>query len=267
MRRVSTVVGQLFVEEWGTGPAVIFWHSLLCDGTMWRRLIVPLKRHYRLLLVDGPGHGRSEGPHHAFPLDDCADAAVQILDSFRVDRATFVGLSWGGMTAMRAALRAPERTRALALFDTSADREGVFNRFRYRVMAAVFRRWGLIPLLVPRVLALMFSGNTLRSRPELAYDLVTKVRSWKRGELGLAIEAVALKRRSIVDQLSRIHVPTLVVVGEEDRATPPSVNARIACAIHGASFARIPEAGHLTVLEAPEAVATMLEGFLARVHS
>jgi 3-oxoadipate enol-lactonase len=263
MPYVPTVVGRLHVKDEGSGPAVALWHSLLCDGAMWHAQTGELRRDHRLLVIDGPGHGRSEPPPGPFTLEQCAHALEQVLDARGVERAAIVGLSWGGMTAMRLALRSPERVRGLALLDTSAEAEKPRNRVRFRLMTEVYRRLGVTRFLVPAILEAMLSRRTIEERPILGEELLSRLRSFDRAAIVHAIDAVVLSRRSILDALPVIATPTLVVVGTEDRSTPPRRSERIVAAIRGARLVRIPGAGHLSALEAPAAVNAALRAFLA----
>src|SRR5688500_4791150 len=134
---VETKVGRLFVETVGEGPEVFLWHSLLCDGGMWREQVAALRDQFRLINVDAPGHGRSGPIRRGFTLGDCVDAAVQVMDATGAKRPGFAGLSWGGMVAMRLALRHPERVAALALLDTSARSEMLEKKLKYRVLLGI----------------------------------------------------------------------------------------------------------------------------------
>jgi pimeloyl-ACP methyl ester carboxylesterase len=89
---------------------------------MWRGQIEPLSALGRVLVFDGPGHGKSEPPPR-FTLEEHAGALADALSELRVDGAILVGLSWGGMVALRFALQAPARTAALALLATCAEPE------------------------------------------------------------------------------------------------------------------------------------------------
>jgi len=262
---VSTTVGRLFVDDRGAGPPVLLWPSLLSDGTTWREQKEELARDHHVLTVDPPGHGRSESAGRIFSLDDCAKAVVEILDAFAIERAVLVGLSWGGMTAMRVALAAPERVRALALFDTSADAESSKVLPQYHVMLEVFKRWGPIDLLVPEILRKMFGKETLARRPELAREFVSRLRSFDRHGVVEACEAVILRRQSILPLLPRIKAPALVACGDEDAATPLFRSERMARALPNARLETIPGSGHLACLEAPLTVNRLLRDLLARV--
>jgi 3-oxoadipate enol-lactonase len=263
MASVSTKLGRIEVAEHGRGPAVVLWHSLLCDGSMWRHQVPALAADHRVLVVDGPGHGASAPSAGPFTLEDCAAVLLEVLDAHGVEKAALVGLSWGGMTAMRVALRAPARVSHLALFDTSADEEAFLARTRYRFLAALYRRFGLSSFLERAVLEVMFAPATLRDRPQVGRELVERIRSWDREGVAHAIRAVVIERSSIWSELPSIHgIPTLVAVGDEDRATLPFRSERIARAIPDARLERIAGAGHLSAVEKPEVVNRLLVEFL-----
>jgi len=263
LAHVSTRIGSLAVEAVGEGPPAILWPSLFCDRRMWRHQVAALAGSHRLILVDPPAHGASGPPRGPFTLADCAAAACEVLDAHEVDRAAWVGLSWGGMTAMHAALDAPERVRALALLDTSAEAEGWWEGTRSRVLAALYRRTGFNDFLLGQVRSILLGRTTLAERPELADDLLAAVADRDRQAVLATIDAVVLERRSILPRLGGVAAPTLVVVGAEDRATPPSRARRIAEAIPGARLEVVAGSGHLSALEAPAAVSRLLAGFLA----
>ena len=71
---------RLHVETAGSGPPAVLWHSLFVDSTTWNRLVQRLPPNRRLILIDGPGHGDNPSLRRPFTLDDCAGAAVEVLD-------------------------------------------------------------------------------------------------------------------------------------------------------------------------------------------
>src|SRR5690349_7141247 len=110
MAYVRTRLGRWFYEELGEtkregDPTIVLLHGLLFDGGMWRGQLEPLAALGRVLVFDGPGHGKSEEPPR-FTLEDHADAlAIDAFGELDVDKAILVGLSWGGMISMRAAIQ------------------------------------------------------------------------------------------------------------------------------------------------------------------
>ncbi len=268
MPYVSTRLGRWFYEERGKSKApgdaaILLLHSLLCDGGMWDAQVGPLSELGRVLVFDLPGHGKSEVPP-PFTLEDHTGALADVFADLKVDAAVMVGLSWGGMIAMRAALRYPERVRALALLDTSAERVPLHERVKYRAMVAFARRFGMPQQLLRAELApLMFGKRTLRERPELVTLLGRTLNGYPREGTARAATAVGIDRRDIVDQLGAIRAPTLVVCGSADRATPPAKSKTIASRVPGARLEWIEGAGHLSAVEEPAAVNAVLVPFVA----
>lgn len=251
---IDTRLGGLFVERRGDGPPLLLWPSLLCDGGMWRRVLEPLAERFDVINVDGPGHGRSAKVRRAFSLEDCAEAAVAVLDALSVERAHVAGLSWGGMMAMRLALAFPERVDRLALLDTSAAPEVLKKRPAYHAMTIVARRVGAIPLLLDRIEPIFFTRESVQNRREIVDPFREHLAAMDPQSIGHCVDAVIFDRRDLRPQLHRITAPTLVIVGAEDKATPVVRATEIADGIDGARLAVIEGAAHLSVLEQPEAI-------------
>ncbi len=262
---VETTCGRLFVEVRGEGSPVVLWHSLFCDGGMWDGQVATLARRHRVVNIDAPGHGRSGKTTRPYSLEDCVDALFEVMDALRLDRASLVGLSWGGMVGMRAALRAPQRIERLALLDSNADGESPEKLRAYRVLAFVARRFGALPPLLDRVEPIFFSPRTRVERPAIVRDFRERLAAMDPTSLGHAFDAVELRRKDIRSQLSRIRCPTLVVCGSDDAATPIARSEDIRRAIPGARLEQIPGAGHLSAWERPELVTPLLAGWLADV--
>jgi len=275
MRTLERAGARIGYEVAGEGPAVVLGHSLLCDGRMWDAVAPVLARRYRVINIDARGHRASTWPGSPgspgspgpFTLDDLAEDWRAILDAERVDRAALCGLSMGGMTAMRLALAAPERVAALALLDTSADAEAAVKRLQYRLLAEIFKAFGNLagPLEAP-LRRIMFGVSTRADKPGVVARELGRMREQDARQIYHATRAV-FDRPSIFGRLGAIRCPTLVMVGEEDVATPPDRARRIAGAIPGARLEVIPRAGHLTTVEQPEAVTAILLAFLERAFS
>ncbi|HEY8090089.1 MAG TPA: alpha/beta fold hydrolase [Polyangiaceae bacterium] len=267
MPYVRTRLGRWFYEERGVAKragdaAIVMWPSLLFDGGMWREQVEPLAALGRVVVFDPPGHGKSEVPP-PFSLEDNADAMLDALGERSVDRAVFVGLSWGGMLAMRMALQHASRVKALALFDTSAEPEERARAVKYRLFVSVSRRFGLPPsLLDSQIVPLFYAERTRRERPELVERFVRAANGFPREGTARASLAVVVHRKDILPKIDAIRVPTLVVCGEEDRATEPVHSERIVARIPGARLALIPGAGHVSALEQPRAVNDVLVPFV-----
>ncbi|HVP59876.1 MAG TPA: alpha/beta fold hydrolase [Myxococcaceae bacterium] len=254
---------QLAVEDsGGGGQTVLFSHGLLYSLRMWDAQVATLRARFRCVAYDHRGQGQSEAPPTGMDMDTLADDVAALIDSLHIAPVHFVGLSMGGFVGMRLAARRPDLVRSLALLDTSAGPEPPGNVPRYRRMEWVARWLGVRPV-VGRVLAIMH-GESARRDPARAADLGR----WREHLLRLdrvamprAVEGV-LRREAATPLLARIRCPTLVLVGEEDTATVPARAEEIAEGIAGARLVRIPRAGHMSPIDAPEAVTAELRAFL-----
>ena len=270
MPYVRTRLGRLFYEEHGRprregDPAIVLLHGLLFDGGMWRGQLEALSPLGRVVVMDGPGHGKSEPPPR-FALEEHADALCDAFGELAIERALVVGLSWGGMVGMRLALQHPAKVSGLALLDTSAERPSLAERVRYRAFVAIHRRVG-VPhgMFLKAVAPLMFARRTLRERPELALATYRRTMGFDREGVARASLAVVVHRTDVLQRLASVQVPTLVMCGREDRATTPDKSENIARAIPGARLVMLDEVGHMSALEDPDAVNQHLVPFARSV--
>ncbi|MCA9671975.1 MAG: alpha/beta fold hydrolase [Myxococcales bacterium] len=263
LRTISRPGATVSYEVSGDGPPLILGHSLLCDGRMWNAVSCELEQRYRVINVDARGHGRShaDGP---FILESLADDWRAIMDAEGIDRAVLCGLSMGGMTAMRLALRAPSRVRALALLDTSADPEPLRNRLQYRAMAELTRRFGQIDALYGIVQSMMFGKTIMAAQPALVEAAMEQIREQDPMQIYFGARAV-MDRASITEHLATLTCPTMVIVGSEDVATPQACSERIRSAVPSASLRVLDNVGHLSAVEAPTRVVGALGELFAEI--
>ncbi|WP_449487813.1 alpha/beta fold hydrolase, partial [Streptomyces purpurascens] len=111
---IPTSLGLINVRVGGRsdGPAMVCWPSLMMDGTMWQYQYEHFAPTHRVVLIDSPGHGKSDALRKIIDLKDCSDALVEILDALGIDKCVLVGNSWGGMLAGVFPAHYPQRTAA-----------------------------------------------------------------------------------------------------------------------------------------------------------
>jgi len=267
MAYVRTRLGRLFYEERGGlrrsgDPAIVLLHGLLFDGGMWRGQLEPLTALGRVVVLDGPGHGKSE-PAPRFTLEDHADALFDAFGELGIRRAVVVGLSWGGMVGMRLALQHPAKVAGLAILDASAEVDPLADRLRYRAFIAMHQRVGFpYSLYLKEIAPRMFAARTLVERPDLVEGAYRRAMGFDRGGVSRAALAVVVHRKAILSELPRIRTPTLVMCGREDRSTPPERSEAIAGAIPNAKLVVLDGLGHMSALEDPTAVNAQLVPFV-----
>lgn len=254
----------LHVAEYGSpgAPAVVFGHSLLCDGTMFEHLAGDLARDHHVLDVDLRGHGESDPSPGPYAMEDQARDLLRVLDAFDVPAAVFAGVSMGSMAALRiAAVLAPERVRALVLVDTSGRAERPVNRLKYTALSLLLEAIGFHPLLLREGAKALFGRTARRDRPDLVRAWEERISRLDRRGVARAVRMVA-GRSDVSSLLGRISVPTLVLCGEEDTATPPAESRRLAAAIPGAVLELLPRTGHLATVESPVETTRLVRSFL-----
>ena len=143
-------------------------------GDMWHGVADGLVARRQVVLVDPPGHGGSQPLTDMFTFGDCARCVVDILDGLGIDRAHFVGNSWGGMIGATFAATYPERIGRAVLMNCTAGRASVRQKVQFAILLRL-AQWhgGIGPLLNRPVLKAFLGPTTFRERP----DVVAHVRS------------------------------------------------------------------------------------------
>lgn len=258
-------------------PTLVMGHGLLFSGWMFHPQVEALRDRYRCITVDwrgqgdtppAPASGGSARPwaanRYRADMDSLTTDLVALLDHLGLDSVHYAGLSMGGFVGMRLAARHPERVRSLTLLDTSAGPEDPEKVKKYRLLAQVYRLVGMGPLR-SQVEPIMFGPEVLASprRASVVDPWAHKLTTVDRRGLRAAILGVT-DRAAILPELSRITAPTIVIVGADDVATPVAKSEAIVAAIDGARLEIVPDAGHSSTIEQPEAVTAIMEQFLAQ---
>lgn len=263
---IDTGVGRLSYDVAGEGPPIVLCHSWLADRGIWDHQFESLQRQHRVVRIDGPSHGESELLDRRFSLDDCADAVVDVLDAENIDQAMVAGLSWGGMTAMRLALRAPDRVAGLTLIGTTGEAEPPHNFALVNALGQLTKRGQAAPWLERAVLLGILGATTLVSRRTVVRQELERFRRHDHRGIKWTGKAIVTERIPVHEQLGRIRTPTMVVVGAEDRTEPVWRGRRLAKAIPGATFNIISRCGHTASVERPDVVTGYLHEMAKRVY-
>jgi len=253
---------RLHYTEAGSGPSVVVLsHSYLVDHRQFDHQIAALSQRFRVIAYDHRDHGRSGRVPGRYTLDDITTDGIALLEALGLPPVHWIGLSTGGFVGMRIALRRPELLRSLVLMDTSGAEEPRLNRLKYQGLFAVLRRAGFSPVIAP-AMASLFGPEFLRDPAQAASRSL-----WQERIEALEPEAIIrfgnaiFARGNILRSLRDVSLPTRVVVGEQDKATPLSKAKLLVEAIPGASLSVIARAGHLSTIEQPAAVTAVLQDF------
>jgi 3-oxoadipate enol-lactonase len=257
---VETVLGRIRLRVGGSGPAMLFWPSLLMDGTLWSAQAAHFIGRFQVVLVDPPGHGRSSPLTGPFAFEQCAEVIETIAD----ERIHLIGSSWGGMIGATFAALHPYRTGIAVLLNATASPAGSRQKFEYGVLTRSAQLLGGIrgPLTGPVRDA--FLGPTAKhEKPEVVATVNDLVRRMDITSGRHAVTSVVPRRPDQRDLLGRIRTPVLVVAGGEDATFPVAETEEMADAIPGARFVVLEQSAHLAALESPTEVNALIDDFLA----
>jgi len=260
---MPTTVYPLAYDEYGTGLPVVLLHGFPHDHTLWKPQLGAFVDACRCIAPDLRGFGNSlvEPP---YSMDQYADDVVALLDKLGVDRALISGLSMGGYVAFAIWRRHRERVRALVFADTRAGADTDEMRAARRAQIDLVRSRGAA-VLAAQLVPGQLGARTRERHPdivEVVRDMIA--RAPVDGIVG-ALEAM-MARPDSTPTLATIDVPTLVLVGEEDRLTPLAESQKIHAGIAGSLLETIAGAGHLSNLERPAAFNHVLSEFVGRLR-
>lgn len=252
-----------YEDTGGPGPALVFSHGLLMSSRMFAAQVAAFQDRFRCITYDHRGQGESSDPGgRSHDMDTCYRDAVAVIEGLDARPCHFVGLSMGGFVGMRLAARRPDLLYSLSLLETSAEPEPLENVPKYNRLVLVTRLLGT-RRVVDRVMPILF-GRTFMHDPAMA----VMRESWRReiaSRPRTIVRAVrgVIEREGVMEEITSIRLPTLVVVGEEDTATPPPKARRIHEHIPGSRLARIAAAGHSCTIEQPAEVTQVLSDFFS----
>ncbi|WP_208825753.1 alpha/beta fold hydrolase [Bradyrhizobium neotropicale] len=256
----ADVNGQrLYYEDTGgAGPAIVFSHGLLLDGTMFSPQVMAFRDRYRCIVWDERGHGKTATETlPTFSYYDSANDLSALLSFLGIDSAILVGVSQGSFLGMRCALTHPERVRALVLIATQAGVDDPTTLASYRALLGAWIAGKLPDEIATTVEHIIFGPNWPG-----ASAWKEKWRAMTAPNLLSCLDTLA-RRDDISDKISSIRVPTLVIHGDADAAIPLSRAQAMKAAIPNAELILIA-GGHSVNMTNPGPVNAAIKDFLER---
>lgn len=267
--------GSVHLADLGEGPPIVFLHGVTLAAEVWAYQFHDLAARHRLIALDLRGHGDSVPGEAGMTIAAMADDVADVLEALDLRQVTLVGHSMGGMTLLRFARRHPDvlarRVGAVAIVASSGG------------IAAALAGWDR---LAPRVASLVVAGHAAlgRSGREVVAPAGLAARGArlafgrdpdpaavaKTAQLGGSLrsehfvaclpELLSFDERAVFEDLA---VPCVVVVGEQDRLTPPRYAKALAATLPGARLVVWPGAGHMLMYERREALDDLLDSLSA----
>jgi 3-oxoadipate enol-lactonase len=264
MKRLTSDDAQLAYVVLGDGPPVVLLHPFPVNHEFWLPAAQALSARYRLIIPDLRGHGDSDAGEVPASMAKHAADVGRVCDAEDVGRAVFAGVSIGGYILFEFWRQYRGRVAALVLANTRAQAETAESRAsRLRSAADVLER-GMDPfveIMIPKLLG----KTTIESRLDLVADVKRMILKMSPADVNLVQMGMA-DRPDSVSTLKTVNVPTLVMAGAEDVATPVAEAELMKQNIAGAQLKVIAKAGHYAVFEQAEEAGTIIRQFVDSVQ-
>ena len=270
---------ELYYEEHGKGDPLLLIMGLAADSIAWMFQVPAFAQHYRTVIFDNRGVGRSSRPPGPYSIHQMADDTAGLLDVLDIACTHVVGVSMGGMIAQELVLRHPRRVRSLVLACTYPEPDTDIERhrqFSVGQLGGQVTGSGAIEIDVQsldpmaffqQLLPLAFSEEFIQTKLPTLMEVFAGALQY-----GFSLEAIlgqvaAVMGHQATDRLHQIAVPTLVITGDADRLVPPANSDILATHIPGAKLVKIPGGSHAFNFETPDVFNREVLNFLASVHA
>jgi len=264
---------EIYYEEEGSGPPILFIHEFAGDHRSWEPQIQYLSRSYRCIVYNARGYPPSDVPteRSAYSQDLAIADALAVLDHLEVERSHVVGLSMGAFTALHLGLRHPGRTVSLVVAGCGygahpdardgfrAESKAVAEAFEAEGASGIARQYGSGPARV------QFMNKDPRGWEKFVEMLS------EHSTVGSTLTMLGVQRErpslyDLVDELRDLTVPTLLIVGDED-AGCLDASLMLKESIQSAGLWILPKTGHTTNLEEPDRFNEIVAEFLEAVEA
>ncbi|QPM90468.1 alpha/beta fold hydrolase [Pseudooceanicola algae] len=239
-------------------PVLLLLNSLGATEAMWEAQIPLLSGHYRVITCDTRGHGQSPAPEGPYAFSDFVDDALAVLDAHGVEKASVLGLSLGGMTALGLGLNHPDRIERIVCCAARSDAPEPFVQSWHTRLAKLDE--GGVEAVWNGTVGFWLSEETRAAHPEREAALRDGfLRTSPTGYRGCAH---ALMELDYLRHLGKMTVPALFVSGENDGGASPATMEEMAAACPGSQYACVSGAKHVINVDRPQDFALAIGGFL-----
>ncbi|MCJ7555274.1 MAG: alpha/beta hydrolase [Ignavibacteriaceae bacterium] len=262
---MKKTINDLFVYVTGDvkNKPIIFVHGFPYDHTMWKEQIAEFSKDYFCVAYDIRGLGNSPAGNGQFTMESFVDDLELIIDELKLDKSVLCGLSMGGYISLRALERMPEKFFSAILCDTRSEADNNEGKLKRAAGIKRINTEGLAPF-VRDFVTNCFGDDFKKNRKEELEKIIEKSSGFDPAGAKGGLLAM-LSRTDTTASLGKIKIPTLLICGEQDTLTPPSVMREMFHKINKAEFLEINKAGHMTPIENPNEVNSALKTFLKKV--
>lgn len=258
----------LYYEEKGnleSEKVILFLNGVMASTSSWNlQLPVFEKQGFRILLHDFRGQLKSDKPKGPYSFKQHALDAITLMDQLHIKSAHLIGTSYGGEVAMRMAIDHPSRVNSIAIIDSVSELDSVLASFVYGWKDAAETKDGerFFRLMLPSIYSDTFIKKNTEMLNKRTQAMKTMPDSYFEGQIELY--DTFLNDVTMTEDLPKITCPALVICGENDILKPRKFSQIIADGIKNTEYLIIPDCGHVTIFEKPEALNSVLLGFIVK---
>jgi pimeloyl-ACP methyl ester carboxylesterase len=243
---------RIYYESHGQGYPLVLIRGLGSNADHWYPQVPELSKHFRVIVFDNRGIGRSGDPGGDFSIRQLAGDTIGLMDALAIPRAHILGVSMGGMIAQYLAVDHPRRVRGLVLVVSHCG--GPHQVQPAPEIARLVAEMSTVGTPESRIRALpaFFDPATLQTRPECAQAYAAVSLKYPADVHILSRQLEAIQAFDLYERLPQIQSPTLVLASTGDVLIPPGNSEILAARIPGARLVAIQGGGHLILAEQPQ---------------
>jgi pimeloyl-ACP methyl ester carboxylesterase len=250
-------------DDLGNGMPLLMIHGFPLDRTLWRSQIEGLQSVARVIAPDLRGFGKSGEAPETMTMDAYAADLKALVDSLNLKQVVLCGLSMGGYVALAFLARYPGAVKGLILANTRAGADSEQAREgRHATAKKAFDEGA--PAIAEAMLPKMLTEATIANRPSLTAFVRSMMAGQRAAGVAAALRGMAA-RPDRTPMLGAINLRTLIITGQADTLIPVSESEAMNVAIAGSQLVIIPEAAHLSNVEAPEAFNAAVREFIEKL--
>lgn len=254
---------KMYYQEKGEGPPLIFVHGLGENADCWRFQTEVFSASFRTISLDQRGHHRTEDGNETITLEHLRNDIIGLMDYLGIDKAHFVGHSMGGKVVQDIVAHHEDRFLSMTLCSTCAD----FGDGTQYVKPRLERIDTLtMEQLGAAIAKLACHPDFPERKPEVYQEIISVLQANRKEPYRQCTSIIADPRCDHRIALTKVKVPTLILVGDEDQTTPVSDAQFLNRLIRGSFLVLIPDAAHMINMENPAAVNQALAHFLAALE-
>lgn len=267
-KNIRLTVNNLNISYSDQGPddnqIIVFIHGFPFDKSMWDAQLNALKDNFRVIAYDIRGHGQSYEGNEEFSIELFVNDLISLIDALKFDKVVLCGLSMGGYIALNAVEKHPERFEALILSDTQCKADSPEAKESRLNTIESIRKTGVTDFAYES-LEKFFAPESFATKKKEIAAVREMIMNTSKNSLCNTLNALA-KRKETCSHLHKINIPVLIMVGKEDKITPPDAARFMHENIKDSHLAILEQAGHLPNMENPEEFNIQLKIFLRRLE-